>query len=303
MEEIYSILDTSTIVELIEGNPRVVEKIRNNSRSENFIVSAMSLVELFSHVGKMYSEKELIRVLSEYVIDLRPKDDYLVSYVMYPYWLANPNTIQMKNICMKEFADTLAVYSLNILRAVIAHLFYAMNYTNKEIWNYKQEELDNELLSIRIMVYDSYINDGGKFTDMFEDFVKEKMIEFLSLDPYYQNQKLDEIKKHRLNVFFKKLIKDKKKYFEYRNKIPSFPDEKVIKFEETFITNEADDLLFGGKGLQMNDLVDEQNFVFALQMGAKYYTCDKKSIKKYGEYFKDQQEVLDFINEKVEDFQ
>ena len=66
-----------------------------------------------------------------------------------------------------------------------------------------------------------------------------------------------------------------------------------------FISNYIEQINLGNKVIKINDITDYLNFSNSFMYRTKYLTLDEKSIKQYKKYFKNFNDILSHINNKV----
>lgn len=301
MEKEIAFLDTNIVLRLVEGNAEVTRRIDMDYYKRFYLISSLSLIEIIAKIEKGdFYEKEVCKVLHKYNVDIAVKESGL-AFFLFKQNVCNNNLVSIKQLIIGEFASTMAIYVSNIVNAVIAHLYYAIEFKDDDFWKLEMEKLseERELEYIKNLIIESYNGSKKKFVEVFNEYVKSKMIYFLSFDDEMLINQISNIESLKINEFFEKCIKNRNNYRKIAETIPMIPGKNLTKFESIYMDGIVETSLRNFHRFELNDLIDEQNFFFAFISNHFYYTCDNKSINKYKRFFKNSEYVLNFINKNV----
>lgn len=311
MGNLEVLIDTNVIRRLLEDNALMIEvmkKIKNDGY--NFAISDMSLFELLTSEAISSNTNKFLSILYDYKVVPVYKITLSDFNEKYLHWFKKATSIEeMKNDLFPSFSFTLSNFLSDFMKAII--LFLA----NKLSTDYSSEFyltilniLDNGKIKEHFdsVLYSCYINNKEKLRKRlpleFKDTILRELTYFNLLE---KTSTFDEIEfKNEFNIqqnkFKSSSFKDICSSILSEDDILISNTDKIEDMDKNFITNYIKQILCYNRKFNINDITDFINFKYAMKYCYTYYTTDDKSLKKYLEYFKEE-DIIKFID-KTQNF-
>ena len=309
MENFEVLLDTNVIRRLMENNTsmtKVIEDMRADGYS--FAISDMSLFELLTSKDVSENLNKFLSILYDYKIIPVYKSILPNFDKQYFDWFKEPKSIEeMKNNIFPSFVFTLSTFLSDFTNAII--LFLANKLTSdysSEFYLHILNIIDTKSTKTHFerVLNDCYILNKEKLRKRIPEELKNLILrEFTYFNllqrksHFYKEEFIKEFEiqqKRYLDKSFKEICSS----FLSETDIKVRSDETMNKLDEKFITNYFKNILCTNGKFNINDITDYINFKYGMVYCYSYYTTDDKSLKKYADYFQEQ-EVVEFLN-KVE---
>lgn len=306
MENFEVLLDTNVIRRLMENNTsmtKVIEDMRADGYG--FAISDMSLFELLTSKDISENLNKFLSILYDYKIVPVYKSILPNFDKQYFDWFKEPKSIEeMKNNIFPSFVFTLSTFLSDFTNAII--LFFANKLTSdysSEFYLHILNIIDTKSTKTHFerVLNDCYILNKEKLRKRIPEELKNLILrEFtyfnlLQRKPHFDKEEFNKEFETQQNKYLDKSFKEICSSFLSETDIKVRSDETMNKLDEKFITNYFKNILCKNCKFNINDITDYINFKYGMVYCYSYYTTDDKSLKKYADYFQEQ-EVVEFLN-------
>lgn len=311
----YILLDTNILRRLIEEKPKV-QIIMNYFKFNKYLfyVSDYSLFELMDNLDRSKNKEDtynkVISIINKYDIELLYRESSKDLFDNYNYFLESKYTIkEVKRILYKSFKFSLMNFLKDIYSICILSIANSLEecYTSS-FYNYIRHIFKSGMFNEKVSEHLNRVLDKGYIANnlKIEKFVKEDMkdliirvlcyYDLLKNKESFTSEEFNEKKTYYISKYKDISFNNILKNFYKPNKVKLINMDNVdamqFEFSENYFKN-----ISNGKRLSINDLVDYLNLEKAFKNQMLYYTEDNNFFTRYETYFKDNQEVLDYISE------
>lgn len=313
-------LDTNIIRRLFEDNATVENLLNDIYISHEFIISDMTLYEITDHICRLENEKRLKyeikfrNILHKYKILLQYKKDYPRSKECYNRFILNKfSVLQLRNNILPSYAFSLSKFITNIFVLTFISIINSLGSTSVPLNLYLKHITNpnnkNNLYVLYENIFENCIlnvnNTDIKLNKFFNEEFKKMIIKIMCVINLSNKSDTWDISFQEKQ---EEMLNEKYKEIPYIEILKSIINQESIVIKKTeemnsidfcFISNYIEQINLGNKVIKINDITDYLNFSNSFMYRTKYLTLDEKSIKQYKKYFKNFNDILSHINNKV----